>query len=364
MNYAATALGSGTGEGHHSTIGDLAVEWLENKEQYLKPSSFAPLQTAWRVYVAPRWGKIKTGEVRPSEVENWVRELALGHAPTARVRSKDGVPRSPSVVLRSVGILAGILDVAVRDGVVSVNAARGLSNLPRTGWRPRRPYLTHEQVFQFAAAAPDEMRATLILTLAYTGIRWGEAIGLTVDDVDVITRKLRIRRTVTEVDGRLCVGAPKSWQARTVPFPALLDAGITALVTTGGPGAPLFRSAAGGFLRRPDTAKGKYSWWLTALNHANLPHLTPHDLRHTAASLAVSAGANVKVLQRVLGHRSAAMTLDVYAELFEEDLSSFASQLNDRAVEANGFVGSALRGEGGAGLQRSIEPLESRSRPL
>jgi integrase len=187
------------------------------------------------------------------------------------------------------------------------------------------------------------MRATLLLTLAYTGIRWGEAVGLTVDDVDVITRKLRIRRTVTEVDGRLCIGAPKSWQARTVPYPALLDAGITALVATGGPGAPLFRSANGGLLRRPDTAAGKSSWWLTALRNANLPHLTPHDLRHTAASLAVSAGANVKVLQRVLGHRSAAMTLDVYAELFEEDLSSFAAQLNDKAVKANDSVVSTLR---------------------
>ena len=52
-----------------------------------------------------------------------------------------------------------------------------------------------------------------------------------------------------------------------------------------------------------------------------------HDLRHTTASLTISAGANVKVVQRLLGHKSAAMTLDVYAELFEDDLDTVADSL-------------------------------------
>lgn len=54
----------------------------------------------------------------------------------------------------------------------------------------------------------------------------------------------------------------------------------------------------------------------------------PHDLRHTAASLAVSAGANVKAVQRMLGHAKASMTLDVYAELFDEDLDTVADRLD------------------------------------
>jgi integrase len=56
--------------------------------------------------------------------------------------------------------------------------------------------------------------------------------------------------------------------------------------------------------------------------------MSPHDLRHTAASLAVSAGANVKAVQRMLGHASAAMTLDVYADLFDDDLDAVAVALN------------------------------------
>jgi integrase len=55
----------------------------------------------------------------------------------------------------------------------------------------------------------------------------------------------------------------------------------------------------------------------------------PHDLRHTAASLAVSSGANVKAVQRMLGHKSAAMTLDTYADLFEDDLDEVAMRLNE-----------------------------------
>ena len=56
--------------------------------------------------------------------------------------------------------------------------------------------------------------------------------------------------------------------------------------------------------------------------------LTPHELRHTAASLAVSAGANVKAVQRMLGHASAAMTLDRYADLFDDDLDAVAERLD------------------------------------
>ena len=59
------------------------------------------------------------------------------------------------------------------------------------------------------------------------------------------------------------------------------------------------------------------------------PRITAHDLRHTAARLAVSAGANVKVIQRMLGHACAAMTLDVYADLFDDDFTQVADKLSE-----------------------------------
>ncbi len=71
-----------------------------------------------------------------------------------------------------------------------------------------------------------------------------------------------------------------------------------------------------------------------AATDAGLAGLTPHELRHTAALLAVSAGANVKVVQRMLGHASAAMTLDVCSSLFDEDLDAVAVRLDEAAAIA------------------------------
>ncbi|WP_353361250.1 tyrosine-type recombinase/integrase [Mycobacterium sp.] len=72
----------------------------------------------------------------------------------------------------------------------------------------------------------------------------------------------------------------------------------------------------GRHLRRPHPESG---WFAKAVAEPKVPRTTPHDLRHTAASLAVSAGANVKAVQKMLGHASAAMTLDIYADLFDDD---------------------------------------------
>lgn len=73
-----------------------------------------------------------------------------------------------------------------------------------------------------------------------------------------------------------------------------------------------------------------------AVRSLGLDPLTPHDLRHTTASLAVSAGANVKSIQRLLGHASAAMTLDTYAGLFSSDLDQVAVRLDAAARDSSG----------------------------
>jgi site-specific recombinase XerC len=87
----------------------------------------------------------------------------------------------------------------------------------------------------------------------------------------------------------------------------------------------LFPGSDGTHLRRPHPVSG---WFAKAVAASGIPHATPHDLRHTAASLEVSAGANVKAVQKMLGHASAAMTLDVYADLFSDDLEAVATVLD------------------------------------
>lgn len=98
-----------------------------------------------------------------------------------------------------------------------------------------------------------------------------------------------------------------------------------------GPDDLVFTGPTGTHMHPP---RGTRGWFEGARVRAGLGGLTPHDLRHSAASLAVAAGANVKAVQRMLGHASAAMTLDVYADLFDDDLDSVAIALNHAASSA------------------------------
>jgi hypothetical protein len=82
--------------------------------------------------------------------------------------------------------------------------------------------------------------------------------------------------------------------------------------------------------------------------------LRVHDLRHTAASLAVKSGANPKVVQEMLGHASAAMTLDVYAGMFNPDLDDVAERL-DHAARAAGSVSQLCPEKGSGGIDEAID---------
>jgi hypothetical protein len=75
----------------------------------------------------------------------------------------------------------------------------------------------------------------------------------------------------------------------------------------------------------------------------DFPRVTPHDLRHTAASLAISAGANPKAIQTMLGHASAVLTLDTYADLFPDDLEVVSAALETARQASLGSPADALR---------------------
>ncbi|KLU10008.1 site-specific integrase [Kocuria sp. SM24M-10] len=305
-----------------ATVGELAGPWLDGKRS-LKPSSFRPLDAAWRVHVAPRWAAVPVGEVRPSDVQAWITALSTGdEAADPPVK-----PKSATTVLRAYGVLAGILDAAVKDRRLLANPARTVDTLPRKT-RKQHVYLSHEQVHAVADAAKYPV---LVLVLAYCGLRWGEAVALRVKDVDLQRRRLTVHENAVEVGGRIHVGTPKGHRARTVPFPRFLGERLAGQLEGKAPADLVFPGPEGGHLRTARVHADNYSWFASALDAAGAPRITPHDLRHTAASFAVSAGANVKAVQRMLGHSSAAMTLDVYADLFDRDLDAVADAL-DQAV--------------------------------
>jgi integrase len=108
-------------------------------------------------------------------------------------------------------------------------------------------------------------------------------------------------------------------------MPAFLAGDLAGYVVGKVPGELVFTGRHGGVLRNLNSRRDHFDAAATA---AGLDGLTPHELRHTAASLAVAAGANAKAVQRMLGHASAATTLDVYAGLFDDDLDGVADRMD------------------------------------
>jgi integrase len=123
-----------------------------------------------------------------------------------------------SVIIHAHRVLCGILNDAVNDNLLARNPAKGVK-LPRAN-RKRPVYLTHQQVTNLAAAAGEF--EGLVLMLAYTGLRWGEVIGLRVRDLDMLRRRATISENAVQVNMTIHVGTTKAHKHRTVPLPEFL----------------------------------------------------------------------------------------------------------------------------------------------
>ncbi|MDT5118829.1 MAG: hypothetical protein QOE30_4568, partial [Mycobacterium sp.] len=157
----------------------------------------------------------------------------------------------------------------------------------------------------------------------------GEAAALRVGDVDFLRRRIELHRNAVQVGTKIVVGTLKSNENRAVVLPKFVIDALSETAKGKGRDDLFWPTASGGYMGPPAS---KESWLSGAVarcrkSDPTFPRVTAHALRHTAASLAISAGANPKVVQRMLGHASAAMTLDVYADLFDSDLSSVAESV-------------------------------------
>jgi integrase len=161
----------------------------------------------------------------------------------------------------------------------------------------------------------------------------------------MLRRRVNVSRSVTE-SGGLVWSTPKTHERRSVPFPAALADELSTLMLNKGRNDLVFNDMRGGVLRNSNWRARVFDPAVQACqkDDESFPTITPHDLRHTAASLAVSTGANVKALQRMLGHAKASMTLDVYADLFDDDLDSVAESLDAAIAKASGAAIAAVSG--------------------
>jgi integrase len=294
------------------TVGAWAAQWMAAQVQ-LKPTTRARYELALRRQVLPTWEDIPLSAVSYAEVAAWVQRLTASGLAPATVRYAHRV-------------LSLALAHAVRDGRMARNPAEGV-RLPRVV-RQEPVFLDHHQVAMLADACGRY--ALLVRFLAYTGLRWGEVSALRVSRLDLLRRRVTVAAAFAEIGGQLMEGTPKNHQRRSVPIPRFLVDELAAQVAGKRPDELVFTAPGGGPLRNTNFRSRVF---LPAAASVGLAGVTPHDLRHTAASLAVAAGANVKAVQRMLGHASAAMTLDVYAGQFGDDLDAVATRL-DEAVAA------------------------------
>lgn len=283
----------------------------ERKRQATALSHFRMIESAWRVHVAPRWGRVSVADIDLPAVEAWIAGMT---------RNGSGA----TTVLRAHGVLSGILAGAVKAKRLAVNPATGVENLPRKTGR-RHVYLSADDVHRLADES-GEHRA-LVLVLAYCGVRWGEAVALRVRDVEFLRRRLWVSENAVQLSVNHAVGPTKGRKARSVPVAAFVLDALSVQCKGKAPGDLVFPAPGGGYLPRPKLSGG---WFAGAVKRAKVQAITPHDLRHTCASLAVSAGVNVLALQRMLGHTSAKVTLDTYADLFDDDLDAVAVTLDSR----------------------------------
>jgi hypothetical protein len=148
--------------------------------------------------------------------------------------------------------------------------------------------------------------------------------------VNVDTRRALIAQTGTTENGRAVFGTPKTGKSRTVPLHGFLIDALKPLMVDQPDDAYLFRAPRGGSLN-PNNWRSRV--WTKALDGTDFKKrdITPHSLRHTAASMAISAGADVKVVQTILGHASATETLNTHGHLWPDKLDEVTDAVGGEA---------------------------------
>jgi integrase len=213
-----------------------------------------------------------------------------------------------------------MLATAVEDGLLRANPSAGV----RIGSPVINDHedeeqvkaLTPEQLADLVEEVPEGWRRLLVTTLAQTGLRISEALGLRWADVDGKRGRLVIRRRVRDGD----VGATKSRLGRReVPIAPALARELAAHRLSSpwsADGDYVFSAEAGG----PIMARNLYRWFTPAAKRAGVGWAAFHALRHTAASRWLLAGVSIAQVSRLLGHADPGFTLRVYISVLPDDL--------------------------------------------
>jgi integrase len=276
----------------------------------------ATYATLIRVHVEPEIGHQRLCDLRLSHIERWLQ--------TIQAR------RSSSTARQVHSLLVLILDSAIAHGLLVRNPAK-LMKRPKRGASKSFSYSTRD-VKQLLKAAHGERLEHLLLVLAYTGLRKGEALALRWSDIstDGDSPYLRVEGTLARINGQLARSAPKTFAGRrAVP---LIAPAVRALTTVRAKQNQerlmageswhhqdlVFTNEVGGALDPRNVLR----WFYRIRNLAGISEGSIHTLRHSAASTLLESGVPMPEIRDILGHSSISITVDLYGHLSAQHLGT------------------------------------------
>lgn len=312
------------------TVGSVAQRWVTSTlaASGRKQTTKDNYATVARTHLVPApFGTITLDRLRPSDVE----DLILA-------KRAEGL--SASTVRLIYTVARAVLDTAVRDGLCARNVAAAVK-------RPApeqhdAAHLDRADIARLFAAASEDRLYALIVLLAGTGLRRGEALGLHWSDVDLDAAALRVRYTLSRSGGELTFTEPKSERSRrTVALPGQVVTELQAHRKR----QAAERLAAGALWEDHDLVfptrvgtpldpRNAARAFAAIVEAAGLPAGTRlHTLRHSFATALLEQGTHMKTVQEALGHSSFRITADVYSHVAPIQQREAA----DRIAEAFGW---------------------------
>ena len=244
--------------------------------------------------------------------------------------TRDGEPLSQTTVIRNYQTLRNILNFALRFGYIKDDPCKNLSVKDKPTREAKSiDFLEPKEAQRFMQALEEEplFWRTMETILITCGLRRGEVIGLQWHDVDPEKLTITVQRNIT-IDAnspeKYAVGSPKSGQSRTVPISrhvySLLQQLRQEQETRNNakvlPNAYIFSRMENPY--KPVYPTEPTRWQSKFVKRHGLKDVSPHDLRHSCAALALEAGSNLKQVQQLLGHADPSTTMEFYAGISEQ----------------------------------------------
>lgn len=307
-----------------------AAEWLRDHPK-MRPSTRARSAGLLRNHIYPHLGDKSLKEIKPALIRRWHKQL-----------QDDGV--GAATIARAYSLLKAIFNTACKDESIRRNPCQ-IDGAGVYKWK-ERPVLTISEVYSIIDRMPDRYKA-LVLLGTFTGLRWGELIGLRRRNIDLVLCTVTVESITVEVDNsRLLVDQkPKSEAGlRTVAFPAQISPALAdhlANFVANTKDAYIFTSPTGAILRRANFRRV----WLKALQDAGVAEIRFHDLRHTGATIAAQTGATLKELMNRIGHSTARAAIN-YQHASNDRDHEIAAALDKLIKKEQGKRKAAKRRDG------------------